>query len=88
MRTSSLAALSALALFGFESASAASFPCEKAATSVEKSICADKAVSELDEHLGRYYSAARAALGSGKSCLAQIRKHGCRRATPARTRSA
>ena len=74
MRTLKHAAVSALALFGVETASAASFPCEKATTAVEKSICADKAVSELDEHLGRYYSAARAALGTGKSCLAQDQK--------------
>ena len=74
MRTLKYAAVLALALFDVEIASAASFPCEKATTAGEKSICADKAVSELDEHLGRYYSAARAALGTGKSCLAQDQK--------------
>jgi uncharacterized protein len=75
MRVSSLAAISALALFATGTAPAASFPCEKAATAVEKSICADQFVSELDEHLGRYYSAARAALGAGKTCLAQDQKN-------------
>ena len=74
MRTSSFAALSALALFALESASAASFPCAKATTAVEKSICADRTVSELDEHLGRYYSAARAELGEAKACLAKDQK--------------
>jgi len=67
MRTLKHAAISTLALFAAETASAASFPCEKAATAVEKSICAD-------EHLGRYYAAARAALGTGKTCLAQDQK--------------
>jgi uncharacterized protein len=74
MRTLNLAAVSALALFALENASAASFPCAKAATAVEKSICADATVSELDEHLGRYYSAARAELGDAKSCLAKDQK--------------
>jgi uncharacterized protein len=74
MRISNLAVLSALSLAGAWPAAAASFPCDKATTAVEKSICADPLVSELDEHLGRYYSAARAALGTGKSCLAQDQK--------------
>jgi uncharacterized protein len=74
MRVSSLAAISAWAMFATGTAPAASFPCEKAATAVEKSICANEVVSELDEHLGRYYTAARAALGAGKTCLAQDQK--------------
>ena len=55
-------------------ATAASFPCAKAGTAVEKMICADAAVSVLDEHLGRYYSAGRAALGAAKSCLVKDQK--------------
>ena len=48
---------------------AASFDCSKAATPVEKMICANQRVSDLDEYLGRYYSAARADLGRGGACL-------------------
>ena len=50
-------------------AQAASFPCEKAKTPVEKTICGNQELSTLDEHLGRYYSAARSALKSADSCL-------------------
>ncbi|HEU5178681.1 MAG TPA: lysozyme inhibitor LprI family protein, partial [Burkholderiales bacterium] len=49
---------------------AASFPCDKAQSRVEKAICADAELSQLDEYLARYYGGARAALGSGASCLA------------------
>ena len=51
------------------SAAAASFPCEKAQTKIEKAICADKEVSDLDEYLGRYYAAARSALGRAGDCM-------------------
>ena len=60
-------------LFGLlwcAAAAAASFPCEKAQSRVEKAICADAEVSQLDEYLGRYYSGARAALRDATSCLA------------------
>ena len=50
-------------------AMAQSFECSKAQSAVEKMICADANLRELDEHLGRYYSAGRAALGTGASCL-------------------
>jgi uncharacterized protein len=46
-----------------------SFDCQKAQTSTEKMICADRAIGELDVHQGRYYSAARAAVSSAASCL-------------------
>ncbi|GAA5166572.1 hypothetical protein [Viridibacterium curvum] len=49
---------------------AASFPCEKARTPIEKTICNDAELSGLDEYLGRYYSAARTAVGRGDACLA------------------
>jgi uncharacterized protein len=49
---------------------AASFPCEKARTPIEKTICSDAELSGLDEYLGRYYSAARMAVGRGDACLA------------------
>jgi uncharacterized protein len=51
-------------------AAAASFPCEKAQSRIEKAICADAQVSELDEYLGRYYQAARDALRESAPCLA------------------
>ena len=50
-------------------ASAQSFDCAKAQTRVEKMVCADRAIADLDEYLGRYYAAARAAVGTGASCL-------------------
>lgn len=49
--------------------SAQSFDCAKAQTRIEKMICADRAVADLDEYLGRYYSAARAANTAAASCL-------------------
>ena len=49
---------------------AASFDCGKASSAVEKLICGNGKLSELDDHLGRYYATARAELGAGKSCLA------------------
>jgi uncharacterized protein len=49
---------------------AASFPCDKAATAAEKAVCADPELSRLDEHLGRYYQAARMELRESASCLA------------------
>lgn len=48
---------------------AASFPCAQARSAVEKSVCADKELSNLDEYLGRYYAAARSGLGDGAACL-------------------
>jgi uncharacterized protein len=47
----------------------ASFDCAKAATPVEKLICADDRLSALDSDLSQYYSAARATLGEGGQCL-------------------
>ena len=52
-----------------DAASAQSFDCTKAQSSVEKLICGDTELRELDEHLGRYYAAARAVLEGGASCL-------------------
>lgn len=51
------------------STGAQGFDCTKARTGIEKMVCADAQVSELDEHLGRYYSAARSALPGAESCL-------------------
>lgn len=49
---------------------AASFPCTGTLTAVERQVCADAALSQLDEHLLRYYTAARQVLGaSGAECL-------------------
>ena len=52
------------------SSSAASFPCQKASTAVERTICASKEISELDDYLGRYYAAARSEMSQAKECLA------------------
>ena len=49
--------------------SAASFDCAKASSVVEKAVCADPALSNLDEYLGHYYGAALVELGDGASCL-------------------
>ncbi len=46
-----------------------SFDCAKAQTRVEKLICSDTGLRELDEHLGRYYEAGRAAVERAASCL-------------------
>jgi uncharacterized protein len=43
--------------------------CSKAQTAVERMVCVDAGLRELDEHLGRYYAAARRAVGSGASCV-------------------
>ena len=54
--------------------SAASFPCEKARTDIERAICQDKDLSAFDEYLGRYYSAARLRLRHAAQCLASDQK--------------
>ena len=46
-----------------------SFPCDKAQSRVEKTICADAELSDLDEHLGRYYAGARQALADTAECF-------------------
>jgi uncharacterized protein len=58
---------------------AASFECSKAATATEKLICANPRISDLDEHLGRYYGAARADLGRGGACLAPTQREWLRK---------
>ena len=50
-------------------AAAQSFECGKAQSAVEKMICADATLRELDEYLGRYYAAARTELEGAASCL-------------------
>lgn len=63
-------ALACLALTASCAAAAASFPCDRAQSRIEKAICADAELSTLDEYLGRYYAAARSGLGNAGSCLA------------------
>jgi uncharacterized protein len=58
-----------LGLMWSAAAEAASFPCEKAQSRIEKAICADAEVSDLDEYLGRYYAAARSVLGRAGDCM-------------------
>lgn len=50
-------------------AGAQSFDCAKAQTRVEKMVCADPAIAELDEYLGRYYATARAEIPGAGACL-------------------
>jgi uncharacterized protein len=50
-------------------AAAQSFDCAKAQTRTEKMICADRAVADLDEYLGRYYAAARSDMPGAAACL-------------------
>lgn len=69
-KTSSAVCSLLLVLAGSAPAAAASFPCDKAQSRVEKAICADAELSQLDEYLGRYYGGARAGLGAGAACLA------------------
>ena len=61
--------LALLALLLPLAASAASFDCARAASRVEKAICADAEVSRLDDHLGRFYWAARERLAENRSCV-------------------
>ena len=63
-------AVVAIFLLGLPSAaSAQSFDCKKAQTRVEKMVCADGLLRELDEHLGRYYAAGRTELQEAAACL-------------------
>jgi uncharacterized protein len=62
-------ALVSLAVLIASPAFAQSFDCAKAQTRVEKLVCADKGVADLDEYLGRYYSAARAEIPGAAACL-------------------
>lgn len=50
-------------------AAAQSFDCAKAQTPVEKMVCADRALADLDEYLGRYYAAAREEIPGARACL-------------------
>lgn len=56
-------------------ARAASFDCAKAATPVEKAICGNTNLSNLDKYLGGYYYAARQELGDGATCLRDDQRH-------------
>jgi uncharacterized protein len=59
-------ALVAIAALSLSSAPfAASFDCKKSSTPVEKLICSDTYLSELDEHLARYYAQVRDQVQSG-----------------------
>lgn len=75
MRIVSLFAL--LAVSG--AVQAASFDCSKAASATEKLICTNARISDLDEHLGRYYSAARGELGRGSACLVSTQREWLRK---------
>jgi uncharacterized protein len=51
------------------SAHAASFDCAKAESRIEKAICADPELSNLDEYLGRYYAGALETAKDAASCV-------------------
>ncbi|MES2048048.1 MAG: hypothetical protein V4447_06590 [Pseudomonadota bacterium] len=61
--------VSALFLLFSASADAASFPCDKAKSVIEKTICSQPELSDLDEYLGRYYWAARESLKHADACM-------------------
>lgn len=62
--------ITAAALCGIAgTADAQSFDCARAQTRVEKMICADRAIADLDEYLGRYHAASRAEIPGAASCL-------------------
>jgi uncharacterized protein len=62
--------VAAAACCGIASVSTAqSFDCAKAQTRVEKLVCADRSLADLDEYLGRYYAASRAEIPGAASCL-------------------
>lgn len=68
--------IAAIFLLGLShAASTQSFDCAKAQTRVEKMICAEPALRELDEHLGRYYAAGRTEVGDAASCLQTNQTH-------------
>lgn len=53
----------------FLAAAGQSFDCARAQTRVEKLVCADAGLRDLDEYLGRYYAAARSEVESAASCV-------------------
>jgi uncharacterized protein len=50
-------------------AAAAGFDCARASLAAEKAVCAAPELSGLDDHLSRYYAAARTALVDASPCL-------------------
>ena len=58
-----------LVISGSVCARAASFDCTKAKSKIEKAICSDHNLSNLDEYLGRYYGGAAETLKDGVACL-------------------
>jgi uncharacterized protein len=58
-----------LALAAAPGAFAAGFDCARASSATERAICASPRLSELDEHLGRYYAAARMEIKDAAHCL-------------------
>ena len=59
----------AAVLFCTATAQAASFDCAKAKSNIEKAICADDDLANLDEYLGRYYGAALEAVKDAAACV-------------------
>ena len=59
----------AAVLCGANGAAAQSFDCARAQTRIERMVCADRSIADLDEYLGRYYAAARAEIPGAAACL-------------------
>ena len=77
-----LFAPAALAFFSSllaQPALAASFDCAKAQVAIEKAICADAELSDLDDMLGRYYQGALPALQENATCLKSDQQEWLRR---------
>lgn len=67
----SLALFFTVLIFCSQEAQAASFDCQKAATLLEKAICADGELSKLDEQMGACYKSKRAAAKDTKKINAE-----------------
>jgi uncharacterized protein len=61
--------VASICLSAASAAAAQSFDCAKAQTRIEKMVCADRSIADLDEYLGRYYAASRGEIPEAASCL-------------------
>ncbi len=59
---------------GYTGAVAASFPCAQARSAVEKTICASPELSQLDEHLARYFQGLKLHFRHAPQCLTQAQR--------------
>jgi uncharacterized protein len=78
---SAVAAVLNMVLSG--TAPAASFDCAKAKSKIERAICADAELSNLDEYLGRYFAGALETAKDAASCVKADQKAWVKRARDA-----